>query len=131
MAGISDEHAQLIADAGLDRPVRRLTFTPRAVSDLEHLKRPTKALLERTLRDILLEPTGKLQVSVASPPPEDESDTTGWYEMPLGRFRVVFRTLPRKPDGPPSERIVAGVQLAERTNRHGNHEPLDLPAMLG
>lgn len=130
MAGATPDHAQLVSDAGLNRPARRVTFTPKAVSDLESLKRPTKALLERAVRDILLEPTGGVQVTSASVPP-GYGPAERWFQVPVGRFRVVFRTQAGPSDGADAERIVACVQRAQDSEREDADKPLGLSATLG
>jgi len=109
MADAGSEMVGNLAEAGLDRPARAVLFSPDAQADLEHLGRPTRAILSRTLRDLLLEPTATASVRPAIDPPDDEK----WYELPVGKFRVVFRSIPPDTGGSEAERLVGRVVRAD------------------
>jgi hypothetical protein len=108
-----------LADAGLDRPARVVVFSAEAEAALNSLGRPTRAILSRTVRDALLEPMTKANVTAASEPLDGEQ----WFELPVGKFRVVFRSLPPGFGETEGERLIGRIVRVDDLTARTTSDP--------
>jgi mRNA-degrading endonuclease RelE of RelBE toxin-antitoxin system len=108
----SGDYAALSGEI-LEGPAGRVLLSREAQQDLQRLGRPIRAIVSRTMRDELLEPTGAINVKPAGSPPGEGQ----WYELPIGNFRVVFRALAPGPGGAVADRLVGRIERVGRGQR--------------
>jgi mRNA-degrading endonuclease RelE of RelBE toxin-antitoxin system len=118
--------SDLLTAEGLERPAGSVVLSEQAKADLEGLSRPTRALLSRTMRDQLLEPWRWQDFKFKAVKTSGEH---AWYELGVGKFRVMFTPIRHGAGASMSEdRYVGRIVRAEQVP--GALQTLDNPAPL-
>jgi hypothetical protein len=115
MALMDDSYFREQLRRGISVPSGRVVLSDDAGRDLESLPRITRRLLERTVRDELLAPSGSKIERIGA----KGTGSSPLYALPVGNFHAVFRPIleqdPAAGEGRIVERIVPTSELSRVT----------------